>query len=78
MRSKARSVQDERLRPKFSYDGSGGLAAIHRVGGVRLVIGASGIADYGMPENAAGYDQPIDFISSVVQIADEIKARIVP
>jgi two-component system, chemotaxis family, protein-glutamate methylesterase/glutaminase len=59
-------------------DGSRGLAAIHRSGGVSMVIGASGIADYGMPESAARYDQPIDFIGSVVQIADEIKARIAP
>jgi chemotaxis response regulator CheB len=56
-------------------DGSRGLAAIRRSGGVGMVLGTSGIADPGMPGNAASYDGPVDFIGSVSQLAFEIKAR---
>src|SRR4051812_29835620 len=56
-------------------DGSRGLAAIHDAGGVTMVL-TPGDDRRGMPENAIGYDGPIDMIGSPSAIAREITRRL--
>jgi chemotaxis response regulator CheB len=60
----------------FLDDGSRGLAAIHDAGGITVVREADGSGNRGMPENAASYDGPIDFMGSVEEIAREIARRV--
>jgi two-component system, chemotaxis family, protein-glutamate methylesterase/glutaminase len=58
-------------------DGSRGLAAIHAAGGVTMVLTPDRGGDRcGMPENAIGYDGPIDVIGSPGAIAREITRRL--
>jgi two-component system chemotaxis response regulator CheB len=57
-------------------DGSRGLAAIHDAGGVTMVLTPDGGSRHGMPENAIGYDGPIDVIGSPGAIAREITCRL--
>jgi two-component system chemotaxis response regulator CheB len=54
-------------------DGSRGLAAIHKAGGVTMVL-TPGSPPKGMPENAIGYDGPIDLIGSPRRLAEGICA----
>jgi two-component system chemotaxis response regulator CheB len=54
-------------------DGSRGLAAIHKAGGVTMVLTPGG-PPKGMPENAIGYDGPIDLIGSPRRLAEGICA----
>ena len=56
-------------------DGSRGLAAIHDAGGLTMVLTpSSGHRPGGeMPENAIGYDGPINFIGDSRQIAHAIR-----
>jgi two-component system chemotaxis response regulator CheB len=60
----------------FSDDGSRGLAAIHEAGGITMVLTPHGAPHKGMPENAIGYDGPIDFIGPPEAIAAEIAGRV--
>ncbi len=56
-------------------DGARGLAAIHKAGGLTMVLTPSHQpGPLGMPENAIGYDGPIDFIGNPAIIAREIRA----
>jgi chemotaxis response regulator CheB len=57
-------------------DGSRGLAAIAHAGGATMVLTKQGVAEYGMPENAAAYDGPIDVLASATTIAREIVRRV--
>jgi two-component system, chemotaxis family, protein-glutamate methylesterase/glutaminase len=57
-------------------DGSRGLAAIAHAGGTTMVLTKQGVAEYGMPENAATYDGPIDVLGSATKIAREIVRRV--
>ena len=57
-------------------DGSRGLAAIAHAGGTTMVLTKQGVAEYGMPENAAAYDGPIDVLGSATKIAREIVRRV--
>ncbi|OSI78669.1 chemotaxis protein CheB [Bradyrhizobium canariense] len=57
-------------------DGSRGLASIHAAGGLTMVITPDSWAPPGMPENAIGYDGPIDLIGSATQIAAAISKAI--
>src|SRR5206468_4325307 len=57
-------------------DGSRGLAAIAHAGGATMVLTKQGMAEYGMPENAAGYNGPIDVLGSATIIAREIVRRV--
>jgi chemotaxis response regulator CheB len=54
-------------------DGSRGLAAIKRTGGITMVVGSAQQALFGMPENAACYGGPVDFIGTPREIAQEIE-----
>jgi two-component system chemotaxis response regulator CheB len=54
-------------------DGSRGLAAIHKAGGSTMVLTPSPAPGRGMPENAIGYDGPIDLIGDPTQIAHAIR-----
>jgi two-component system, chemotaxis family, protein-glutamate methylesterase/glutaminase len=53
-------------------DGSRGLAAIHRAGGLTMVLLPEAGDSQGMPENAIDYDAPIDIIGSPKEIAAAI------
>jgi two-component system chemotaxis response regulator CheB len=53
-------------------DGSRGLATIHKAGGSTMVLTPSLAPGRGMPENAIGYDGPIDLIGNPTQIAHAI------
>jgi two-component system, chemotaxis family, protein-glutamate methylesterase/glutaminase len=53
-------------------DGSRGLEAIHRAGGLTMVLTPKPGSARGMPENAIGFDGPIDLIGSSSQIATAI------
>ena len=55
-------------------DGSRGLAAIHRAGGLSMVLTPAHPPERGMPENAIAYDGPISLIGEPQQIADGISA----
>jgi len=57
-------------------DGSRGLAAIHDAGGVTMVLTPDGAPWQGMPENAIGYNGPIDFIGGPEAIAAKIAERV--
>jgi two-component system, chemotaxis family, protein-glutamate methylesterase/glutaminase len=57
-------------------DGSKGLAAIADAGGTTMVLTREGVAQHGMPENAAAYDRPIDVLGSAKTIAREIVRRL--
>lgn len=52
-------------------DGSRGLAAIHLVHGLTMVL-EPGHKPWGMQQNAINYDGPINFIGSGVEIAEMI------
>jgi two-component system chemotaxis response regulator CheB len=52
-------------------DGARGLAAIHRSGGLTMVLTGT-LNESGMPENAASYDGPVDVTGSPVVIAQAI------
>jgi two-component system chemotaxis response regulator CheB len=53
-------------------DGSRGLAAIHKAGGMTMVLTPAALPQRGMPENAIGYDGPINLIGSPLRIAEAI------
>jgi two-component system, chemotaxis family, protein-glutamate methylesterase/glutaminase len=55
-------------------DGSRGLAAIHKAGGITMVLTPAAPPEKGMPENAIGYDGPIDLIGSPRRLAEGICA----
>jgi len=55
-------------------DGSNGLAAIHRAGGITMVLTPSAPPAHGMPESAIAYDGPIDLIAAAPRIAAAIAA----
>jgi two-component system, chemotaxis family, protein-glutamate methylesterase/glutaminase len=57
-------------------DGSRGLAAIAHAGGATMVLTKQGVAEYGMPENAAAYNGPIHVLGSATTIAREIVRRV--
>lgn len=57
-------------------DGSRGLEAIHHAGGATMVLTSDGLAQRGMPQNAARYDGPIDLMGSEEEIAREIVHRV--
>jgi two-component system chemotaxis response regulator CheB len=57
-------------------DGSRGLAAIAHAGGTTMVLTRHGVAEYGMPENAAAYNGPIHVLGSATIIAREILLRV--
>jgi len=58
-------------------DGSQGLATIHDAGGLTMVLTPEGAwRRQGMPENAIGYDGPIDLIGDPRQIAAGICAAV--
>lgn len=57
-------------------DGSRGLASIHAAGGLTMVITPESPKPPGMPENAIGYDEPVDLIGSATQIATAISRAI--
>jgi chemotaxis response regulator CheB len=57
-------------------DGSRGLAAIGKAGGVTMVITKGGEVERGMPLKAEGYDGPIDLVGPVATIAEEILRRV--
>lgn len=57
-------------------DGARGLAAIHAAGGVTMVLTPQDAPRRGMPENAIGYDGPIDFIGGPEAIAAAIADRV--
>lgn len=50
-------------------DGARGLALIHEVGGLTMVVRPQNSGYAGMPENAIAYDGPIDLIGSPTDIA---------
>ncbi|KAB1077512.1 chemotaxis protein CheB [Methylobacterium soli] len=53
-------------------DGSRGLAAIRRAGGITMVMAPSGWVWQGMPENAIAYDGGVDLIGDSREIARAI------
>jgi two-component system chemotaxis response regulator CheB len=55
-------------------DGSRGLAAIHKAGGLTMVLARGARPERGMPENAMDYDGPIDLIGSPRDIATGVGA----
>jgi two-component system chemotaxis response regulator CheB len=55
-------------------DGSRGLAAIHKAGGVTMVLTPRRSPQRGMPENAISYDGPIDLIGGPWRIAEGVCA----
>ena len=55
-------------------DGSRGLAAIHKAGGISMVLTPAGPSERGMPENAIKFDGPISLIGSSKEIAEAICA----
>lgn len=57
-------------------DGSRGLAAIAHAGGATMVLTNRGVAEHGMPKNAAAYNGPIDVLGSGTTIAREIVWRL--
>src|SRR5436190_1236991 len=57
-------------------DGSRGLAAIAHAGGATMVLTKEGVAEHGMPENAATYGSSIDMLGSATTIAREIVRRL--
>lgn len=59
-------------------DGSRGLAAIHKAGGVTMVLTPTHQPHRGMPENAISYDGPIDLIGDPQRIAKGICTACAP
>ena len=57
-------------------DGSRGLAAIHHAGGTTMILTQEGVAEAGMPRNAADYDGPIDAMGSAEDLAREVVRRV--
>lgn len=57
-------------------DGSRGLAAIAHAGGATMVLTKQGVAEHGMPKNAAAYNGRIDVLGSGATIAREIVRRL--
>ena len=57
-------------------DGSRGLADINEVGGLTMVVRRTPTNYPGMPENAIGYDGPIDLIGTPSEIAQSVCAAI--
>jgi two-component system chemotaxis response regulator CheB len=55
-------------------DGSRGLAAIHKAGGLSMVLTPALPPELGMPENAIKFDGPISLIGHSREIADAICA----
>ena len=55
-------------------DGSRGLAAIHKAGGISMVLTPAFPLERGMPENAVIFDGPISLIGDSKHIADGICA----
>lgn len=53
-------------------DGSRGLAAIHKAGGITMVLTPALPPERGMPENAIQYDGPISLIGNSEKIAEGI------
>ena len=53
-------------------DGSRGLEAIHKVGGITMVLTPAAWPEHGMPENAIGYNGPISLIGSPHHLAQGI------
>jgi hypothetical protein len=63
-----------RLNTTSLDDGSRGLAAIHKAGGLSMVLTPAGPPERGMPENAIKFDGPISLIGSSKEIAEAICA----
>ena len=59
-------------------DGSRGLAAIHKMGGMTMVLTPTHPRQPGMPENAISYNGPIHLIGSSLRIAKGICAACKP
>jgi len=57
-------------------DGARGLAEIKHVGGLSMVLTPGVWPENGMPENAIGYDGPIDLTGSPDQIATAIREAV--
>ena len=57
-------------------DGSRGLSAIRRAGGITMVVTPRRTPARSMPSNAISFNHPVDFIGSPRQIAAEIAARV--
>jgi two-component system chemotaxis response regulator CheB len=53
-------------------DGSRGLAAIHRGGGVTMVL-HPGVKSRGMQQNAIEYNRPVDFVGGPAALAAEVR-----
>jgi two-component system, chemotaxis family, protein-glutamate methylesterase/glutaminase len=53
-------------------DGSRGLAAIHKAGGITMVLTPSSSPEHDMPSNAIDFDGPVDLIGSTTSIAQGI------
>lgn len=62
-----------RLSPPVR-DHSRGLAAIHKAGGITMVLTPAAPPEKGMPENAISYDGPIDLIGNPHCLAEGICA----
>jgi two-component system chemotaxis response regulator CheB len=54
-------------------DGSQGLAAIKKAGGLTMVLKTAGRSSVGMPDNAIAYDGPIDTIGNAQVIGRAIE-----
>ena len=57
-------------------DGSRGIAAVHAAGGLTMVLEPLGTLAKGMPENAIGYDGPIDVVGGGAEIAAAIVSAV--
>jgi len=57
-------------------DGSRGLSAIRRVGGITMVVTPERTPDRSMPRNAISFNDPVDFIGSPRYIAAEIVFKV--
>ena len=57
-------------------DGSLGLSAIRRAGGITMVVTPRRAPDHSMPRNAISFNDPVDFIGSPRHIAAEIVLRV--
>jgi two-component system, chemotaxis family, protein-glutamate methylesterase/glutaminase len=57
-------------------DGSRGLSAIRRSGGITMVVTPQLAPDRSMPANAISFNDPVDFIGSPRHIAAQIAAKV--
>ena len=57
-------------------DGSRGLSAIRRAGGITMVVTPRRTPDRSMPANAISLNDPVDFVGSPQHIAAEIAGRV--